>query len=397
MRQSGPESTGTKPKTSAYRISGARHAASHLIRPKVLQHSQSGQAVVYIDGRDLLLGDYNTDASREKYNRTIAEWIANGRRLPTPPDETTVLHVIDRFWEHAQVHYRKPVGTPTSEQANIRDALRPVKKLYGRLAAAEFSPLKLKAVRDEMIRMKWCRTNINRAIGRVKLMFKWATENELVCPAVYHGLQAVAGLKEGRSAARESEPVKRVAEAHVDAIEHFVSRQVWAMIQLQQLTGMRSGEVCSMRRRNIDTSGKLWLYRPEQHKTQHHGRSREIPLGERAEAILGLFLKPDLDAFLFSPADAKRERREKMHAARKTPISCGNKPGTNRKGKPKKKPGDRYTVESYCQRIHHACDKADLWAKGAKVVGNDERVIPPLASPPAQAHRRDQHPQGLRA
>ena len=41
--------------------------------------------------------------------------------------------------------------------------------------------------------------------------------------------------------------LRRAADAAVDAVKPFVSRQVWAMIELQRLTGMRAGEVCIMR------------------------------------------------------------------------------------------------------------------------------------------------------
>ena len=34
---------------------------------------------------------------------------------------------------------------------------------------------------------------------------------------------------------------------HIDAIKPFVSRQVWALVQLQLLTGARAGELVGMR------------------------------------------------------------------------------------------------------------------------------------------------------
>ena len=37
--------------------------------------------------------------------------------------------------------------------------------------------------------------------------------------------------------------IRPVVDADVEAVRPFVSRQVWAMIELQRLTGMRSGEV----------------------------------------------------------------------------------------------------------------------------------------------------------
>ena len=174
--------------------------------PSYCKHKQSGQAVVYLDNREVLLGVHGTAASREKYNRLIGEWLANGRALLAAAADVVILHVIQRFWDHARKYYVRPDGTPSNEQRNFADVLRVLKKSYGRLPAAEFSPLKLKAVREEMIRLGWCRTNINRQIDRLKHVFKWSAENELVPPSVYHRLQAVARLKAGRSEARESEP-----------------------------------------------------------------------------------------------------------------------------------------------------------------------------------------------
>ena len=58
------------------------------------------------------------------------------------------------------------------------------------------------------------------------------------------------------------------------------------MVRLHLLTGMRPGEVCSMRLCDIDRSGDVWKYSPEGHKTEHHGRSRVILLGRKAQRIL---------------------------------------------------------------------------------------------------------------
>lgn len=58
---------------------------------------------------------------------------------------------------------------------------------------------------------------INKELGIIKRMFKWAAENEFVPANVYHALQTMGGLRRGRCAARETEPVKPVPEAHVYA------------------------------------------------------------------------------------------------------------------------------------------------------------------------------------
>jgi len=103
---------------------------------------------------------------------------------------------------------RRPDGEPAGEADKIGMALRPLRLLYGPTTANEFGPLKLKAVREAMIKLGWCRGMINQAIGRVRRFVKWCVENEYVHASILQALQAVGPLKVGRCAARESEPVK---------------------------------------------------------------------------------------------------------------------------------------------------------------------------------------------
>jgi len=213
-------------------------------------HKTTGQARVVFKGKSYYLGRYGSSESREKYARLVAEWESGRKSLPlfsrTTEGDVTVVELIARYWPHVEAYYVKN-GQRTDEQETIRQALRHVSLLYGMAPAAEFGPLALKAVRQSMIDAGWCRSHINKQVGRVKRLFKWGVENELVPPSLYHGLQAVAGLRKGRCGVRESEPVKPVSEAHINAIHSHVSRQVWAMIELQQLTGMRPGEAVIMR------------------------------------------------------------------------------------------------------------------------------------------------------
>jgi hypothetical protein len=149
-----------------------------------------------------------------------------------------VNKLILAYWKFAEGYYRKN-GKPTPQLERVRGALRPVKELYGHTSARDFGPLALKAVREWMVRQGWTRGSVNSYVGCVKRMFKWAVEQELVPPSLYHGLQAVAGLKKGRSEARESRPVAPVADEHVEATLPHLTPQVRAMVRVQQLAGMR--------------------------------------------------------------------------------------------------------------------------------------------------------------
>jgi integrase len=150
--------------------------------------------------------------------------------------------------------------------------------------------------------------------------------------------------------------VRPVKQEHIDAIEHLVNRQVWAMVRLPLLTAARPGEIVLIRPSDLDQDGKIWTYRPSLHKTEHHGHDRAIYLGPRAQQVLKPFLQQRLPwRFCFSPQEAEEQRRAAKHASRQTPASCGNRPGTNRRAKPIHTPGARYTTASYRRAIHRAC------------------------------------------
>jgi len=144
--------------------------------PSYRLHKGSGQAVVTLNGKDFYLGVHGTPASKQKYDRLIAEWYANGRQVMpkgAAAKAVTVNEVAAAFWLHAQSYYVKPDGSPTGELENYRLALRPLANLYGPTPAREFGPLSLKAVREAMVQQGWARTNVNRQVNRVKYVFKW--------------------------------------------------------------------------------------------------------------------------------------------------------------------------------------------------------------------------------
>lgn len=349
--------------------------------PDYCRHKPTGRAYVRLNGRMVYLGEYGSPASRAEYDRIVAEWLVAGRKLATAPSaDLTVTELLAGYWTWAEGYYVKN-GHPSSEQHNIRSALAPLRRLYGHAPVSTFGPTALKALREVLIQDALCRKTVNGRIEIIRRAFKWGVENELVPPSVLHGLQAVAGLKRGRSEARETAPVKPVPDAFVDAIKPHVSRPVWAMIELQRLTGMRSGEVAILRACDVDMSGSLWIYRPACHKTEHHDRERVVTLGPQAQAIVRSFLKPETHAYLFSPIDAERERRADMHARRKTPLSYGNRPGTNRKRRPEWTPGEHYTTASYMRAVTRGCELADRAAKAqalaeGRQVQPGERIIP---------------------
>ena len=131
--------------------------------PQYRKHA-CGQAIVTIDGRDLYLGKYGSPTSRHEYDRVVGEWLHNGRRRPTPAStDITINELIAAFWRHAQHHYRRN-GRPTSELDVLKSCLRPLRRMYGHTAVSQFGPLSLAALADEMVRLGWVRTSINKHV-----------------------------------------------------------------------------------------------------------------------------------------------------------------------------------------------------------------------------------------
>jgi integrase len=329
--------------------------------PSYRLHKPSGQAVVRLDGRDHYLGKHDTDASREKYRRVVAEWLSNGSHPPARSTVAVVASVIPTinelilaYWRHAETYYRRPDGTPTGEPTKIKLAVKPLKSLYGMTLAEDFGPKSLKALRDKMVDGGLCRLTANQRIGIVIRVFRHGVENEMIPPAVYQSLKAVEGLRAGRSAARESKVVTPVPDGHVEAIKPHVTRQVWALIELQRLTGMRSGEAVIMRSGDIDRSGEVWAYTPSRHKTEHHGRKRTIYLGPKARAIAGPWLRDDPTAYLFQPKDAVAESRAKRRRQRVSPMTPSQL-ARRQRPRPARAAGDRYTPAALGHAIRKAC------------------------------------------
>jgi integrase len=341
--------------------------------PSYRQHS-GGQAVVTVrttSGRrwDILLGSWDSPESKAEYARVLGVLGANGGRYPDPeqavaPAGLSVNEIILAFWQHAEAHY----GAGNKELEQYRYSLRPLREMYGSHPADKFTPKCLKTVRQRMADLGWCRNVINRRLTRIKTMFSWAVSEELVPPSTSHGLREVKGFRKGEKCVRESDPVQPAfAEDMLAALPHC-SRPVAAMLELQWLTGMRSGEVRIVRTVDIDTSNPdCWLYRPGsdegphgRHKNAWRGQERVVPLGPRCIEILKPFLRPDNpSAYLFQPRQATEERNANRRALRKTPRTPSQL-ARMRKRNPRRVPGACYTDESYPRAVARACENAGV-------------------------------------
>jgi integrase len=206
---------------------------------------------------------------------------------------------------------------------------------------------------------------INKHAGRIKRMFAWAVEEGLVPPSVHQALACVAGLKKGKSVAREKPRVKPAPDAWVEGVLPLVPPTVRTMIDVQRLSGCRPQDIVQLRAIDIDMTGPVWEYRPPRYKTEHRNeedspdRERVVFLGPRAQALLKPYLTLNVTDYLFSPRRSEEARNAKRREGRKTPKWASHMKRTP-KGRTRAPIRARYDVTTYRRAIARACLKAGV-------------------------------------
>lgn len=335
--------------------------------PKFCRHAR-GQAFVKIDGRQVWLGRHDDPKTREAYDRLVAGWLANGRRLPEQPSTPagtivpgtsgaaalplTIHGVLAPYWRWAKQRY-----TP-AEVDTLHAALKVLERLFGSTDALGFGPNALRTVRAEMVRIGWTRKQINRQVSRVRGLFRWAAAHEMLPERIYNQLRCVEPLRRGE--APERPKVRPVPRKLIRAVRRRVARPVRALIDLQLLTAARADELLDLTPAQLDRSREVWVHNPDEHKTAHHDRDRRIYFGPRAQRVLRLFMRPGVpgDRPLFSPRDAERERHARA-AVHRRERQAPNSRKTDRTL------GVAYTTGSYRRAIHRALAQAFPVPKGS--------------------------------
>ena len=315
--------------------------------PAYRLHKRSGQAVITLTDantrrrRDVYLGEFDSPESRLRSAEVLAAWERAGRVLDgadappsKPPAADTVTALVVEYWRYQKEAKGGQDGNLSDRLKSIHATLKLLRSHYGATSAAKFGPLALQRLRVEMVGKKWVRSTVNDRVRIVQAAFKWAVSQEMVCPEVHTALSCVVPLKRGELGVREGRKVRPVDESHVEATLPHVSAPVAAIIRVQLLTAARGGELFDMRPMDLDTTGRVWVYTPESHKTEHLGHSRTIYLGPQAQEVITPLLKGrSLDACIFDPRDAEgRTGSVAKHS--------------------------RYDKNSYKRAIERGCDRA---------------------------------------
>ena len=330
-----------------------------------LSRSSNGYAYVNVGHKKIYLGKWGaleTSVAYAEYVNTLVH--GDQEVLGNNVSVVTLADLVISFFE-AKKDYYVSNGRSTRQLERFKIAFQIPIKLYSSLPVDEFGPLKLQKCRQAMIETdRFGRKYLNTLVNCIRQVFKYGVEQELVKPETLLALQSVSAIKRGRTTMRDSVPVRPVDPETVDKTLEYLPPTVAAMVQLQRLTGMRPGEVCIMRASDISVDDDLWVYTLSHDKTDYRrdvGDLRTIPLGRRAQAVLEPILAWKRgDDYLFSPADAERQRGALDRLNRKTPISATTRRRDARPDSERMKYNLCYDTASYRRAIEYACRRAGV-------------------------------------
>lgn len=286
-------------------------------------------------GKRVYFGRYGTEEAGQRYHEWLSDVLAelaSGEPQPKKHHGISIAELALKYlaWSklnHGSGEYRNNCETITSLFAAA----------YGMKRAASFGPNDLRKFQQSLAAEKvngsprFARTTVNNHVKRVRRFFRWCQSRELVPPGTVQELETVEVLKRGRTPARETEPIEPVPRAVWEATLPWLHLKahlpVRTMIQIQYWCGMRPGEVCSLRPCDIDRTHDVWLYRPQQHKTAHRGKTLIKAIPPAAQELLGPLLNGTPDKPIFTTIRKQQHTALTYGKAIRTAVKDANSKG----------------------------------------------------------------------
>ena len=347
-------------------MAARRKRQSH---PKMGRHS-SGQARVKLNGRVFYLGAFGSVEAQRRYTDLLNRWLGNGRKplveAPLAVQVITMREVFEQFEAYLDKtgRYRKG-GESTSQRAIVAVAIREFCEQFGDVLLPKFGEALLLQHRDFLEgNAKLTRTGINKKIAHLRAALRWSFNRGVLSRDQWLGVKAIEPLNRNECTGRDHKRSKRaVSPDDAEAVAACLPKAPAAMLRLQSLTGMRPGDVTSMRwqdisREPVDVDGTpCRIYTVAAGKTEHHGHETVYALGPKAQAILEEFTPTKPGGFVFSPAATMVWLRGKRRASRKTKVTNYT---DARDASASREFGDRYSVPTYRQAVVRACAIAEV-------------------------------------
>ena len=297
-----------------------------------------------------------------------------------PTTVSTVGQLVDKY-ESTYQKQARPVRNGL-EHPNLRFISRVCRflKPYYEWSVESFGPDELADIKKKLKEYRYCRgkgkikkpytrRGINDTLKWIVTIFKWGVGRRIVPQETLISLDEIKPYRMGEHGTFDKIKRKRITEEEFQKVISGVNSVIGDMLTLIWNTGMRPYEICEMRPFDIlRDDPECWIYIPGRdktpvgmHKTTGYGRIKVIPLaGDCIDILKRRIDNFDRKKVVFSPKDSMKEYLTNKYNDRKTALTCGNIPGSNRKENPKWKVGDQYNNNSLELACKRGCAKAGI-------------------------------------
>ncbi len=266
--------------------------------PDLKFHKGLGQHYYFHDGKKFYLGSDPVEA-RERHRWAILE--LNG----APPVTVKPLGGLV-VAEAVKLYLSGPVAKKERrERVRHKFALTHVAQQFPMMLADQFRVVHIEAIAAQWSTMRRRNRNykldqrdgavfsgeyVCKLLSAVRQCWAWLAMHDHV--TADSAAKVSLGVSQAaKSTTKANQKTRPVTEDDLRATLAELPPTCSAMVRTQLATGMRTGEMLSMRWEEIDRTGDVWEYSPGQHKNAWRGHRRTIYLGKSTQGILGEPLK----------------------------------------------------------------------------------------------------------
>lgn len=299
--------------------------------------------------------------------------------LPVSIDDLTLSELADMYYEWAR-DYHQDAPIPGYAQKWLTSL---VIDIVGDVHWTEMTPELFKMIPTELLARGKNRQVINQIMTDTCTWIQWCYDEKNISRRIDMELRAVKRMRKNKLGVREKVAKVAVLWEEAEMLLPFLAPPLRSMVTTQFWAGMRPGEVCIIRPRDLllvptdkpeqHGADELMYYFPSHHKNLHRDDKEKLIklITWRAREALSPFIDrcEDEDGYLFKPVEAHswaidynveekesrrsapayeppsaRKRRERLAATRHERLASQQK--------------ERFTSQSYARRISLAFDRA---------------------------------------